>query len=184
MSQPLQYIHTPFLHDHHLETCIVILFSPPKSFSSFHVIYVGFIKALLQRVTSCRHQLIIQEVDLGTTPFSTLKLACLNGKFLAFSDRFTSMAFNWEILPGVRRQVPFSHHANCTVVPWGSLSLLVIPLAPVNSLHHWLVIGRCLSMFESRTFSRGSTCTSDKDWMSLNTPDLVSSIWAAIYSRK
>ena len=47
---------------------------------------------------------------------------------------------------------PFSHHENCTVVPWGSLSLLVIPLAPVNSLHHWLVIRRCLSMFNSRTF--------------------------------
>ena len=47
---------------------------------------------------------------------------------------------------------PFSHHVNCTVVPWGSLSLLVIPLMPVNSLHHWLVIRRCLSMFDSKTF--------------------------------
>jgi len=42
-------------------------FSPPlKSFAPFHVIDVGFIKALLWRITSCRYQLIIQEVDLGT----------------------------------------------------------------------------------------------------------------------
>jgi len=47
--------------------------------------------------------------------------------------------------------IPFSHHANCTIVPWGSSSLLVIPLALFNSLHHWLVIRRCLSMFDSRT---------------------------------
>ena len=55
--------------------------------------------------------------------------------------------FTWCLMPS-----PFSHHVNCTVVPWGSLSLLVIPLAPINSSHHWLVIRRCLSMFDSRTF--------------------------------
>ena len=84
-------------------------------------------------------------------PFSTLKLACLNGKFLTSGDRFISMAFDRNILSGVRYQVPFSHHANCTVVPWRSSSLLVIPLAPVNSLHHWLVIRRCISIFDTRT---------------------------------
>ena len=85
-------------------------------------------------------------------PFSTLKLACLNGKFLTSGDGFTSMAFDRKILRGVRRQVLYSHHVNCTAVPWGSLSLSVIPLALVNSLHHWLVIKRCLSMFDFRTF--------------------------------
>ena len=85
------------------------------------------------------------------TPFSTLKLACPNVKFLTSSDRFTSMAFNRKILRGVRRQVLYSHHVNCTTVPWGSLSLLVIPLALDNSLHHWLIIRCCLSMFNSRT---------------------------------
>ena len=45
----------------------------------------------------------------------------------------------------------FSHHVNCTVVPWGSSSLSVIPIVLVNNLHHWLVIRRCLSMFDSRT---------------------------------
>ena len=84
-------------------------------------------------------------------PFSTLKLACLNGKFLTSSERFTSMAFNRRILHGVQRQVLYSHHMNCTAVPWGSLSLSVIPLAIVNNLHHWLVIRWCLSMFDSRT---------------------------------
>ena len=44
-------------------------FSPPlKSLAPFCVADVGFIKALLWRIASCRHQLIIQEVDLGTPP--------------------------------------------------------------------------------------------------------------------
>ena len=48
------------------------LYSPPlKSLASFRVTDVGFIKALLWRIASCRHQLIIQEVDLGT-PHSVL----------------------------------------------------------------------------------------------------------------
>ena len=89
---------------------------------------------------------------LRNNPFSTLKLACLNGKFLTFGDRFTSMAFDPKILHGVRCQVPYSHHVNCTIVPWGSSSLSVIPLAPINSLHHWMVIRRCLSMFDSKTY--------------------------------
>ena len=83
--------------------------------------------------------------------FSTLKLACLNGKFLTSSDRFTSMAFDRKILCGVRHWIMYSHHVNCTAVPWGSLSLSMIPLVPVTSLHHWLVIRRCLSMFDTRT---------------------------------
>ena len=45
------------------------LFSPPlKSLALFCVTDVGFIKALLWRIAPCRHQLIIQGVDLGTTP--------------------------------------------------------------------------------------------------------------------
>ena len=47
--------------------------------------------------------------------------------------------------------MPFSHHVNCTIIPWGSSSLSVIPLVPVNSLHHCLVIRWCLSMFDSKT---------------------------------
>ena len=58
------------------------------------------------------------------------------------------MTFDRKILRGVRRQVLYSHHVNCTAVPWGSLSLLVIPLALVNGLHYWPVIKRCLSMFD------------------------------------
>jgi len=72
MSHPLQYIYAPFFHDHHHESYITRPFSPPlKSFAPFCVIDVGFIKALLWRIASCRYQLIIQEVDLGT-PLSVL----------------------------------------------------------------------------------------------------------------
>ena len=68
VSHPLQYIYAPFFHDRHPEPCILRSFSPPlKSFALFRVIDVRFIKALLWQIASCRHQLIIQEVDLGTT---------------------------------------------------------------------------------------------------------------------
>ena len=72
VSHPLQYIYAPLFHDRHPEPYITRLFSPPlKSFALFRVIDVGFIKALLWQIASCRHQLIIQEVDLGT-PLSVL----------------------------------------------------------------------------------------------------------------
>ena len=59
-----------------------IVFTSTKSFAPFLVIDVGFIKALLRRVTSCRHQLIIQEVDLGTT---LLVLWSLHASMATFS---------------------------------------------------------------------------------------------------
>ena len=72
LSHPLQYIYAPFFHDRHPEPYITRPFSPPlKSFSLFRVINVGFIKSLLWQIASCRHELIIQEVDLGT-PLSVL----------------------------------------------------------------------------------------------------------------
>jgi len=88
---------------------------------------------------------------LRNNPFSTLKLACLNGKFLTSENRFTSMAFDRKTLHGVWHQLIYSHNVNCTVVPWGSLPLSVIPLTLVNNLHHWLVIRWCLSMFDFKT---------------------------------
>jgi len=88
---------------------------------------------------------------LRNTPFSALKLACINGKFLTSGDRLTSMAFDQKILCGVWDRIIYSHHVNCIIVPWGSLSLSVIPLAIVNNSHYWLVIRRCLSMFNFRT---------------------------------
>jgi len=107
VSHPLQYIYAPFFHDHH----------PPMT--------DHFLSTLAHYPRSW----------FRNNPFNTLKLACLNGNFLTSSDRFTSMAFDQKILHGVRCQVPYSHHVNCTVVPWGSSSLLVIPLVPVNNLH-------------------------------------------------
>ena len=88
VSHPLLYIHAPFFHDRHPEPCIVTLFSPPKSFASFCVVDVGFIKALLWWVTSCRHQLIIQEVDLGKT---LLVLWSLYPSMASFSLPATSL---------------------------------------------------------------------------------------------
>ena len=72
----------------------LVCFHLQKTFSPFHVVDVGYIKALLQQVTSCQHQLIIQEVDLENTPFSALELAYINGKFLTSGDRMASMTFD------------------------------------------------------------------------------------------
>jgi hypothetical protein len=67
--------------------------------------------------------------------FSTLELACLNGKFLAFDSGFTSLVPDRKILSIVRHQLIYSQLADCTVVPWGSLTLMVISLALVNGIH-------------------------------------------------
>ena len=49
------------------------------------------------KVTSCRLQLIIQEVGLETL-YGTLEPACLNGRFVAFDARFSSLASDRVIL--------------------------------------------------------------------------------------
>ena len=49
------------------------------------------------KITSCRLQLIIQEVGLET-PYGTLEPACLNGRFVAFDVRFSSLASDRVIL--------------------------------------------------------------------------------------
>jgi len=68
MPHPLQYFHASFFMTAILEPYIVKSFSPPqKSFAPFRVVDVEYIKALLRRVTSCRHHLIIQELELETT---------------------------------------------------------------------------------------------------------------------
>jgi len=43
---------------------------------------------------------------------------------------------------------------DCTVVPWGPLSLLVVPLVPINGPHHWPVIRWFYSIFDFDTFIR------------------------------
>jgi len=83
VSHPLQYIYAPFFHDRHPEHYITRSFSRPlKSFAPFRVIHVGFPKALLWRFVSCRNQLIIQEIDLGTT---LLVLWSLHASMASFS---------------------------------------------------------------------------------------------------
>jgi hypothetical protein len=67
--------------------------------------------------------------------FSTLELACLNGKFLTFDSRFTSLTSDRKILSVVRHQLIYSQLMDFTVVPWDSLTLMVISLALVNGIH-------------------------------------------------
>ena len=63
----------------------------------FRVDDVGITMALFRQITSCKLQLIVQEGDLETY-FSIFELACLNGKFFMFDDRFTSFTINRMVL--------------------------------------------------------------------------------------
>ncbi len=133
------------------EPCVISLFSPPEIICFISCRRCGIHQG---PPMTCHFLSTLAHYPrswLRNTIFSALKLAYINGKFLTFSDRLTSMAFDQNILCGVRHRIIYSHHMNCTIVPWGSLSLSVIPLASVNNSHYRLVIRRCLSMFNFRT---------------------------------
>ena len=115
-----------------------------------HVVDVGNIMALLQWITSCRHQLIIQGVDLEI-PFSTLELACLNDKFFVLDDWLSSLV----VVCVIPRVFNFSSFFTLCglywTVPWEPLALLVVSLALVNGLHHRPVIKRFSFMLDFST---------------------------------
>jgi hypothetical protein len=52
--------------------------------------------------------------------------------FLAFDSGFTSLTPDRKILSIVRLQLIYSHSIDCTMVPWESLTSMVISLALVN----------------------------------------------------
>jgi hypothetical protein len=55
--------------------------------------------------------------------------------FLAFDSGFTSLTSDREIPSGVRHQLIYSQWMDCTIVPWESLTLMVISLTLVNGIH-------------------------------------------------
>jgi hypothetical protein len=52
--------------------------------------------------------------------------------FLAFDSGFTSLTPDRKIPSGVRHQLIYSQSMDCTIVPWESLTSMVISLALVN----------------------------------------------------
>ena len=52
--------------------------------------------------------------------------------FLAFDSGFTSLTPDRKIPSDVRHQLIYSHSMDCTMVPWDSLTSMVISLALVN----------------------------------------------------
>ena len=69
---PLQYRKPSFSWPPFLNLMSPVTFCLQKTLHSFCVVDVWYIKALLRWVASCRHQHIIQEVDLET-PFQYLE---------------------------------------------------------------------------------------------------------------
>jgi hypothetical protein len=55
--------------------------------------------------------------------------------FLSFDGGFSLLTPDWEISSNVRPQLIDSHSLDCTRVPWASLTLMVISLSLVNSIH-------------------------------------------------
>ena len=52
--------------------------------------------------------------------------------FLAFDNGFTSLALDRKIMSVVRHQLIYSQSMDCTIVPWESLTSMVISLTLVN----------------------------------------------------
>ena len=136
------------------EPCVVSSFSPPEI-----ICFVSCCRCGIHHgppMTSCflSTSAHYPRSWLRNNPFNALTLAYINDKFLASNDRMTSLAFEWKTLYGVQHQNIHSQHGKCTTIPWESLPLLVISLMSINELHHWLVIRRCLPMFDFRTHIR------------------------------
>jgi hypothetical protein len=55
--------------------------------------------------------------------------------FLIFNNGFKSLAPDWKISLSFRLQLINSHSLDCTRVPWGSLTSMVISLSLVNDIH-------------------------------------------------
>ena len=55
--------------------------------------------------------------------------------FLTLDNGFLLLTPDREILPSVQLQLIYSHSLDCTRVPWDSLTLMVISLELVNSIH-------------------------------------------------
>jgi hypothetical protein len=55
--------------------------------------------------------------------------------FFALDSGFTSLIPDREIPSSVRPQLIYSHSLDCTIIPWGSLTSMVISLALVNGFH-------------------------------------------------
>ena len=120
----------------------------PKSVS-----YITFLSGLLQKTfdrVSCWWWGIHHGPPstslflLNSTPYLGIRIrnqvkylgpTCLNGRLPHFQHEFTSLSLDWNISSSVSLLVLYSHSMICTVIPWGSLTSMVISLALVNNLH-------------------------------------------------
>ena len=74
--------------------------------------------------------------------------------FFAFDRQFTSLAADREIPLNIWHQLIYSYSLDCTGVPWGSLTSLVVSLVLFNDINQWPVIKWFLPCSTSRTFIR------------------------------
>ena len=93
----------------------------------FHIDDVGFIMALLQRITSCQLQLIIQEDDLET-PFQYLRACMPQWQVLRIQWQVYIIDLRLDDSTSVQLQLHYSHSWIVLIVPWEPLSLLVVSL--------------------------------------------------------
>ena len=98
------------------------------------------------KVTSCRLQLIIQEVDLET-PFRYLGACMPQWKVLCIRCKVFIIGLQLDDSAGVWRQLIVHIPWIVPIVPWEPSSLNHLSLASVNGFHYRLVIRWCSCMF-------------------------------------
>ena len=125
-------------------------------------------------MTSCRQQINIQEFHLETSDSSTMRLVTASTR--ASLPDFLPIDFIWRSTSN-HLFIPYEMYCStlrAIYINGGSLEF-------VNDFHYWLVIKRCLSMFDDKSYIFMARLV--PEWSSerdKKTLDLVSAIWATI----
>ena len=125
-------------------------------------------------MTSYRRQINIQEVHLETSDSSTMRLVTAS-KISSLPDFW----LRYFVLCSTSNHLFMPYKMYCSTLR--AIDINGGSLAFVNNTHHWLVIKKCLSMFDYKSYIRMARLvpkwSSERD---KKTPDLVLSIRAVI----
>ena len=147
----------------------------PETATSSHTLFSEISNSMFcNKVTSCRRKIHIQEVHLETSDSSTMRLVTASTRS-SLPDHWPKH-FVWRLTSN-HLFTPYEMYSStlrAIDINGGSLTF-------VNSSHYWLVIKRCLTMFDYNSNIHMARLV--PEWSSerdKKTPDIVSAIWVAI----